>query len=392
MLEATARRLARTPMLAAGALERLQGRLVTIVGAGVIGGLLMRDLALLQVPLRIIDPERVEAENLGNAAFDADDLGEPKCEARARQARAWNPDAQVEPVRARVEDLGLGVLADSALLLGATDGRPSRVRIDEISRALGIPWIDGAVAGDGESLFGTVTVFDPRAPGSACYLCERDAESLAALAREARGTGCPSWRAPGVPVSPPTLQGSAFAAIVAAHQALFAQRLLLDAEPGLAGSRLLVSCDPEPRVERLALTPNPRCVGRHRPLAPLRRAEAAQLGSLLVQARGDLGVGPQAFRLHHRTLVRGLRCGTCGALCDLLRVASAVDDASLRCDCGVPAEMSPVELCDRLPARDAERMGVLRWSELGLPHLDVVTAIADGREAHYVIASEGSPA
>ena len=194
MLEATAERLARAPGLDPGALAAVQGARIAIVGAGAIGGYSVQHAAQLGVPLRVIDCDTVAAENLGSSAFPAAALGRPKSEVRAEQARALNPEVPVEAVHARLEDLGLAALADCNVILAGLDGRPARARVSELSCALGVPWIDASVSGDGASEIASVVLYDPRGPDAPCYLCPADEASLAALAREGRGPGCPSWR------------------------------------------------------------------------------------------------------------------------------------------------------------------------------------------------------
>ena len=385
MFEAARQRLEHTPGLGAGTLARVQGLCVGFIGAGALGGQSIKDCALLEIPMRICDLDRVSIENLGNSGFEARQVGAWKSEARAEQVRAWNPDCPVEAVPKPLEELGLAAFGDCALLVGSPDNRPARACIDEISRALGTPWLDLAVSGDGVSLFGTVTLYDPRHPDGACYRCSHDAASLGELMREARGPGCPSWRGAGAVASAPTLQGSAFSTLVGAQGSLVALQVLQGASHELVNRRLLIVCDPLPRVEVLELVRNPRCVARHAPLVPLREAPGETVGSLLEAARADLGGPPDALQLHQRTLVHGLVCVDCGARRELVRVAGAVRDAELRCACGTARELLPVELLDGLQASLAERLAERSWRSLGLPSRDVVSALAGSREAHYVI-------
>jgi adenylyltransferase/sulfurtransferase len=385
MHEATASRLARTLSLEPERLGELQEKKVGAIGGGALGGASLSHFAVLQIGLLIVDCGRVEPENLGNAGFEARSVGMWKSDARALQMHALNPDCSVRSLPARVEDLGLAQLGDCSLLLGGLDGTQARMRVNEISRSLGIPWIDGAVAADGRSLFGHVSLYDPRVPDAPCYLCSHDAASLSALLREERGPGCPSWRRPEASLTPPTLQSSAFAALVAAHQSLWGIRLLLGDAGDLAGKRLVIQADGTPRVDLLTLEPNPRCMARHERLEPLLHSPGASLGQLLAGASFALGAEPEQILFHNRTLVQGIACPSCGAKRDLVRFSHAVTDGEVRCTCGSATEMAPVELHDSLPAAEARRLGEARWDELGLPVADVVTGATRDREVHYVV-------
>ncbi len=384
MLEATRGRLARTPELDLDGLERVQNSTVAIVGAGVLGGNVIHHLGLLGVPMMIVDADRVAPENLGNAGFNLASVGEWKSEARARQVKALNPDCAVEAVNARVEDLGLAAFADCQLLIGGLDNRRARVRLDEISR-LGMPWIDAAVDGAGQTLLGTVTVFDPCRSNSACYLCRHNSESLAEIVSEERGPGCPSWRRPEAAKTAPTLQASPLAGIVAGFQALWATRLLLGRGDELISKQLVISADHLPRLQLLELKQNPQCLAEHRRLAPLRSAPGDTLGELWSAVGATLGAAPDALVLHHRSLVLGLECPECGARRDLVRLGEALGDDEVRCGCRPQAELLPVELSQELSDARVRQLADRRWTELGFPARDVVTVTAGVQEVHFVV-------
>ena len=369
-------------------LERLQASTVAVVGAGLLGGTVIHHLALLGVGMVVVDCGYVEPENLGNQGFGVDLLGEWKSQARARQVAALNPECALRAWNGPVEALGLAALAGVDLLIAGLDGRAARVRVNEISQRLGIPFVDAAVDGSGERLLGTVTVYDPRSPEAACYLCRYRAEDLAAIAREGRGPGCPSWRREGLPQTPPTLVASPFGGVVGGLQALWATRVLLGRPGELANTRLLVDCDEVPRVRAVALTRRRDCLVGHGRLDPLRRASKGTVGELLERAAADLGSPSEALILHDRPLVVGGECLHCGRATDLVRFAEVHDDEELQCGCGAPA---PLVLTDRLSCERAERIASQRWADLGLPAADVVTAVAAGRQAHYVVGELPSP-
>jgi adenylyltransferase/sulfurtransferase len=387
MIEGTESRLVAS--VGRSELERLQSSTVAVVGAGLLGGAVIHHLALLGVGMVVVDCGRVEPENLGNQGFGVDSLGEWKSEARERQVAALNPGCAVRAVKGPIEALGLGALAGADLLLAGLDGRAARARLNEVSQRLGMPFVDAAVDGSGEHSLGTVTVYDPRNPESACYLCRYRAKDLAAIAREGRGPGCPSWRKREHPETPPTLVASPFGGVVGGLQALWATRVLLGRPGEFANTRLLIDCDEVPRVRAVALTRKRDCLADHGRFEPLWRISKQTVGELLERAATDLGAQSESLILHDRPLLVGGDCLRCGATTDLVHLAEVHEDGELRCGCGATASLV---LTDRLSRKQAERIAAQRWADLGLPAADVVTAVAGSRQAHYVVGDIPSPA
>jgi adenylyltransferase/sulfurtransferase len=376
-------RLAGSPGLGADALALLRGSTVALIGLGALGGPVGMHLASLGVALVLVDPDVVSLANLGNQLWPAASVGEAKSEARARQLAALNPECPLAPISARIEDLGLAALAGVGLLITGLDGRAARLRVAELSLRLGIPWVDAAVDGTGQALRGTVTVFDPRLPDTACYGCRLDAADLGTIAKEGRGLGCPSWRRDARALTPPTLQASAFGGVIAGYQAIVATRVLLGRAGELIGRQLVVECDTAPRLRMLGLTPNPRCLIGHHRLAPLRVVAGEQIGEVLVAAAAALGTPAESLGFHGRMLAVGLTCPGCAARRDVVRVAEAVSDADATCACGV--EMVPERLVSEVSAAELRMWSERTWTDLGLPVADVVTARASGVEAHFVL-------
>ncbi len=390
MLSGAEARLLESPTLGRAALERLQRSRAAVIGAGTLGGQLIPHLALLQVSMSIVDAGRVEPENLGTQAFSShDSVGEWKAEARARQVAGLNPDCRLRVFNEPVERLGLAALADCDVLLCGLDSRVSRMRVNELSRQLGKVLIDAALDGTGEWLVGTVSAYDPRRPDAACYACRYDHESLAAIGREGRGPGCPSWRRPGVPLTPPTLQTSALAGVVAGYQALWTLRFLLGREGELGSEQLLIECDGSPRVRCVRLERNPHCLFHRAALTPLRPASGDTIGALLACADADLGREADQLVLHHRSLVTGLWCPNCGARRDRMRMSDAYTDAEIRCGCDLATAMKPTEMRDRLSRAEARALAHVSWADLEMPAADVVTATCGEREAHYIVNGSG---
>jgi adenylyltransferase/sulfurtransferase len=361
---------------------------VAVVGVGVLGGQVSYHLALLGIAQVLIDPDDVAPANLANQGFAAATVGMKKVTVRAAQAMAMQPVARVRTIPEAVEDVGLGQLAGVDAIATGVDGRAARVRVNEMASRLNVPWVDAAVDGSGRSLLGTVTLYDPRRAEAPCYLCRAGAADVAAIAREGRGPGCPSWRRPNGRVLPPTLQASAFGAVVAGLQAIWLVRLLLDRAADLVGRELVVTCDGAPRTRLVSLRRAARCVFDHRVLRPLATLRAATVGELLDAAAEDLSAPADEIMPYGRPLVLRLRCTGCGRERRLLKLAHACSDDDVRCPCGCGVEMAPVELTDGLDGATARRFAASTWREIGLPAGEIVTARSGERAVHYVVAGE----
>jgi molybdopterin/thiamine biosynthesis adenylyltransferase len=366
-------------------LAQMRSQRVGVLGQGMLGGRVSEPLALLRIPQLLVDRGFVEAPNLGNQALPAASLGWPKAVARASHFEALAPGAPVEARCARLEDLGLGELARCDILVSALDSRAARLALAERAQILGIPWVDCALDGSGTRLFGTLAAYSAD-PDAACYACRLTPSDLAAIARENRPAGCPSWSDPAVGEAPPTLAAPAFAAVVAGMAALWVLRLLGGRGDEVCGSQLRIAADGPLRVSRTELGRSRACPLPHRRIAPPRPLVADTLGDVLAAAQGELGAGA-ALAFHGRILVSGLRCAATHATYEILRVREALGPRDLACTCCTPScEVVPVEQLERLEPAQAARHAGLRLEELGLPERDVVTACAPGgASASYVL-------
>ena len=80
--------------------ELLRTHPVTVVGVGAIGRQVASQLAVMGVSsLTLVDPDRVEAVNLGAQGFLEADLGDLKVEATVSSATCKNPRTETRPKR-----------------------------------------------------------------------------------------------------------------------------------------------------------------------------------------------------------------------------------------------------------------------------------------------------
>lgn len=137
---------------------RLRGARVAIVGVGGLGCPAAQYLAAAGVgSLTLIDSDSVQTSNLHRQIlFGTPDVGRPKVEAAADSLAASSPWCEVVPVRERLADGGVDLLADHDVVLDATDSWISRRDVSRAAAAVGAPLVWGAVQG----WHGQLTVFD----------------------------------------------------------------------------------------------------------------------------------------------------------------------------------------------------------------------------------------
>ena len=147
-------------------------QLITICGAGALGGNLMEMLARMGFArLKLIDKDRVEMRNLSTQPYSRAEVGTPKARALANTLyRAVQ--AKVEPV---VVELTLknaaNLLQGSALVVDAFDNREGRAAVSETARTLSLPCLHIGFSGDG--LYGS-SIWEPHyqvpqeVPGDPC--------------------------------------------------------------------------------------------------------------------------------------------------------------------------------------------------------------------------------
>lgn len=125
---------------------KLRNARVTVVGAGGVGGITLIQLARMGVgSIHVIDRDQFEASNINRQMLSAvSKLGVDKAEVAGQVLRDINPDIKVRTTISFVtEENAAELLADSDVIVDATDNLVSRVVIHRAAAKLGIPsiWI-----------------------------------------------------------------------------------------------------------------------------------------------------------------------------------------------------------------------------------------------------------
>jgi molybdopterin-synthase adenylyltransferase len=126
------------------------GELITICGAGTLGGNLSETLARMGFShIKLIDKDRVEMRNLSTQPYSRAEVGAPKARTLANTLyRAVQ--ARLEPVVVELTAGNApGILKDSALVVDAFDNRAGRAAVSETTRSLQIPCLHIGFSPDG---------------------------------------------------------------------------------------------------------------------------------------------------------------------------------------------------------------------------------------------------
>ena len=297
-------------------------RRVMVAGiGGNIGSHLAEHLARMPEigSLVLIDRDSYEPRNRDNQAGVARG---PKATVQARRVRLLNPGLEVVSQMVVVEQLPFGQFRVD-LLVSCVDNRRARLHLNQVSRWLGVPWLDAGVLADGG--YARVTRFsgDPIGPCLTCGWGPRDYQLV-----EQR---YPCQKGRGLAV-PATGASSALGALAAALLALECQRVL---RGDLAADRPVDFVVASERWQATATqwVRNPSCQTEH----AVRRIDPRRvpMGTSLTEAATEFEATTLAVvggRFAHRLMCR--RCGTLRGAPRLVRTG----EASLRCPgCRRPA-------------------------------------------------------
>ncbi len=167
MMDRYRRQIAFSPFGEAGQRSLARAR-VLVVGCGGLGAAACSALVRAGVGgLRVVDPDRVELDNLHRQIlYDERDIGSPKVDVARGKLQAINSDVSVE---AHAVELSEGnveeMLREVSLVIDATDNLRSRYLINDACLGHALPWIYGGV--DGATGM-TMTVLPRQGP---CFCC-----------------------------------------------------------------------------------------------------------------------------------------------------------------------------------------------------------------------------
>jgi adenylyltransferase/sulfurtransferase len=161
-----------SPRIGAEGQRRLGEALAVVVGVGATGGIAASVLARAGLgKLRVIDRDVVEESNLQRQVLftDADArAAAPKAEAAAAHLRAANPDIEVEGIVADLVPRNAErLLRGAACIVDGTDNFETRLLVNDVALANGVPWIYAGVV----ATFGhTMSILPGRTACFRCYL------------------------------------------------------------------------------------------------------------------------------------------------------------------------------------------------------------------------------
>jgi adenylyltransferase/sulfurtransferase len=355
--------------------DRLASARVFVVGAGALGNEVLKNLALLGVgTVFVIDLDEVEPSNLSRSVlFRTEDGGRAKAEVAAQRAREINPDVAIIPIRGDViTDVGLGLFADSDVVIGCLDNREARLWVNRQCWKVGTPWVDAGI----QEIQGVVKVFVP--PDSACYECamtERDYQLLNLR------YSCPLLRRDQilegkVPTAP------TIASMMAALEVQEALKLI-HGLPVAAGSAMVFNgVSNQFYTTRLPFRDD--CLSHETYPDPVELSigSANTVAELFEAARRTLS-GPLTLALE-RDLVTAIDCPRCGWHMEVLRPRTRVAMAEAICPAcreqGRPAIASAIEEDSPLTARTL--------AAVGIPPYDIVRVDGETESAFFLLAAD----
>ena len=166
---------------------------ITVIGLGNIGSWLAALLVRMQEVSRLIlvDDDDYDSSNLVGQNITTAAIGSPKVAVQEEHlAKIRSEDLILSGIPRRIEDVPLGVLAQSDLLIGAVDSKAARQTISEIAFRLGIPYLDCGV--NTTHSIARLSFFDPRHDDSACIECAWGPNDYAALEAKKSCNGVPA--------------------------------------------------------------------------------------------------------------------------------------------------------------------------------------------------------
>jgi len=125
-------------------MESILASRVTVVGAGGLGSPVLRLLTALGFGhIRIVDRDVVELSNIQRqTVYNTSDIGTPKAEAAAANLSIMNPEVDLEPISASLDEGNAReLLAGSDIIIDGLDSFHTRHAVNRVSQSQRIPYI-----------------------------------------------------------------------------------------------------------------------------------------------------------------------------------------------------------------------------------------------------------
>jgi molybdopterin-synthase adenylyltransferase len=167
--------------------EGIRGSNCLVVGAGALGNEVVKDLILSGVNhITLVDLDRVVRSNLNRCVFfrdgDVDD-GRYKVDVVAERGRELSPDANIDTLISKIEEMDSGSLKDFDVVFGCLDNIGARLHLNAQACFAIVPYIDGGTDGTR----GKVQVVLP--PDTPCLQCAMNRSHQKVLERRFSCTG-----------------------------------------------------------------------------------------------------------------------------------------------------------------------------------------------------------
>lgn len=333
--------------------DRLAAASAVVIGTGALGNEVAKNLALAGVGrLVLCDPDIVAASNLSRAVLlglDDHGAGADGTEGHAKVAAAAASLRRLVPgiaVEARQDDLetgvGLGELADAAVVLGCLDTRRARMRLLGRCALVDAPLVDGGTVTWGGEVRLRLSASEP------CYGCS--------LAPHQRATSDLPWSCADTADGESAAASIASSALVAAWMTAAALRVMFGTPPDFRAVRIDALLG---RAWPTSATRDPSCP-HHRPIGV---ADVIDLTSGATVADLLARLPTAAEPLSWTGFVIAGHCANCG------RYRSAepyLDASSAMCaSCGQRTRL-------RLSQCLSEAEGTMTLRELGVASQDIL--------------------
>lgn len=295
---------------------------VAMFGVGLIGSWCAQMIARLSgiECMILVDPDVYEKKNLACQNISRADIGEAKVRAVARRLREIRPDLEVREIANAVEEVPAATF-NVDLLISCLDSRSSRREVNRLCFGLGVPWIDGGVAGADHLV--RVNAYLP-GPGVACFECGFEPRHQTLM-----DTVMPCAGKPENPATATSTEQGALAASLIANEV----RKFIEGGSGqmLYGRQLTL--ETQYHKHFLSTLPvNPQCGFDHHDVPWRIQRHGREILQLTVDEVLSMHVCAESISLPGHYFVRRLRCAGCGRKSGLIwRLSHRIDAGDRVC-------------------------------------------------------------